>query len=100
MLDSFPELPNLKKLTLLVKEADNWLLHLASIVNACPNLHTFAIKVLMLCPIHDSFNLKYIHVSSYLILNLFSSLRIEKYIYFLIIFQNTNNLIGVMDLRG
>ncbi|GJU16723.1 F-box domain containing protein [Tanacetum coccineum] len=49
-VDSFPVLPNVKKLRLVIggKKSD-CLLDLASILNACPNLQTFEIKVLTIC---------------------------------------------------
>ncbi|KAI3705654.1 hypothetical protein L1987_75893 [Smallanthus sonchifolius] len=56
-LDSFPGLPNIKKLTLtIVARADNSPLEFASKVNACPNLETFIIEVLKLSPVNDLLN--------------------------------------------
>ncbi|GKA50956.1 F-box domain containing protein [Tanacetum coccineum] len=51
-VDSFPVLPNVKKLRLVIggKKSD-CLLDLASILNACPNLQTFEIKPIWTSPI-------------------------------------------------
>lgn len=46
-LDSLPVLPNVKKLRLRISgRKQNWLLDLASITNACPNLESFTFEVL------------------------------------------------------
>ncbi|PWA38598.1 F-box domain, FBD domain, Leucine-rich repeat domain, L domain-like protein [Artemisia annua] len=51
-LDSFPMLPNVKKLRLVIGgRKSDCLLELASILNACPNLHTFEIKPVWTSPI-------------------------------------------------
>ncbi|PWA61788.1 F-box domain, FBD domain, Leucine-rich repeat domain, L domain-like protein [Artemisia annua] len=51
-LDSFPELPNIKKFRLVIggRKCD-CLLDLALILNACPNIQTFEIKPLWTSPI-------------------------------------------------
>ncbi|KAI3705677.1 hypothetical protein L1987_75916 [Smallanthus sonchifolius] len=70
-LVSIPQMPNVKKLMLTMGvEEDDCLLEVASIVEACPNLETFIIKLLWFSPVKRRRKARHVANDHHLLKNL------------------------------